>query len=398
MKTIPPDTIYEVQRFTGEHPVKEPEFKKALQSILAPADVCVNGHRPWDIRIHNTGFYERVLAGGSLALGESYMDGWWDCDALDQFFERILEARLDKKAKTNTSLFQRAMLKAKIFIGQSRSKAYDIGEWHYDIGNHLFFAMLDKRMNYSCGYWARAETLDDAQEDKLNLICLKMGLGPGMKVLDIGCGWGGFAKFAAEKYGATVHGITVSREQVEYAKKLCHGLDVKIDLKDYRELDETYDRIVSEGMFEHVGFRNHDTFFKTVHRCLKANGLFLLHTIAKNTSAETTDPWIDKYIFPNSILPSAKQIAAAAEGWFVVEHWHSFGQDYDKSLMAWYDNFKKNWAKLKEAYDKRFYRMWTYYLLSCAGCFRSRRNQLWQIVFSPKGIKGGFQYREHPLD
>ena len=208
-----------------------------------------------------------------------------------------------------------------------------------------------------------------------------------MKVLDIGCGWGGFAKYAAEKYGANIHGITVSREQVEFANKFCQGLDVKIELKDYRDLNEKFDRIVSIGMFEHVGYRNYRTFMKVVQRCLKAEGLFLLHTIAGNTSGKSTDPWINKYIFPRSMLPSAKQITAAAEGLFVLEDWHSFGQYYDKTLMAWYNNFTKNWTKLKYTYDERFYRMWTYYLLSCAGSFRARRNQLWQVVFSKEGIK-----------
>ena len=132
---------------------------------------------------------------------------------------------------------------------------------------------------------------------------------------------------------------------------------------------------------------------KVVFQCLKADGLFLLHTIGGNTSVNSTDPWISKYIFPNSMLPSAKQIISAAEGLLVLEDWHSFWQYYDKNLMAWHSNFTKNWNQLKDEYDERFYRMWTYYLLSCAGGFRSRRNQLWQIVFSKKGIKGGYRYR-----
>jgi len=375
--------------------MKEPKAKKVVQKILEPSDVQINGNRPWDILIHNPSFYERVLSGGSLALGESYMDGWWDCEAIDQFFERILEDRLHKKVKVNTIQFLWVKLKAKIINAQKRSKAYVIGEWHYDISNNLFSVMLDKGLNYSCGYWKKAKTLDDAQEAKLDLICRKMELRSGMKVLDIGCGWGGFAKYAAEKYGANIHGITVSHEQVKFANKFCQGLDVKIELKDYRSLKEKFDRIVSIGMFEHVGFRNYRTFMKVVHQCLKADGLFLLHTIAGNASANLTDRWINKYIFPNSLIPSAKQIASAAEGWFVLEDWHSFGQYYDKTLMAWYNNFTKNWTKIKDKYDDRFYRMWTYYLLLSAGCFRSRRNQLWQIVFSKKGIKGGYRYPEN---
>ena len=398
MKGFPPYTAYSDHRINKNVIKQDPKLKFVVQSMIAPADILINGHRPWDIQIHNTDFYERVLTGGSLALGESYMDGWWDCEALDQFFEKILEKRLDKKVMANTTLLLKAFLKGKLLWSQRRSKAFVIGEWHYDIGNNLFSVMLDKRMNYSCGFWETAKTLDTAQEDKLDLICRKIGLEPGMKVLDIGCGWGGFAKYAAKKYGARIFGITVSREQVEYARNNCHGLDVKIDLKDYRELKEEYDRVVSIGMFEHVGNRNYPTFFKTVHRCLKEDGLFLLHTIGGNTSMETTDPWINKYIFPNSIIPSAKQITSAAEGKFVIEHWHSFGQYYDKTLMAWYNNFTENWTQLGDEYDERFYRMWTYYILSSAGSFRSRRNQLWQIVFSKKGIKGGFHYREPSLN
>jgi len=368
--------------------------EKNIQSILTNLDIEINGSRPWDIQIHNPGLYERILSGGSLALGESYMDGWWDCEALDQFFKKILDARLDNKIKMNSILYLWVQLKAKIINAQTISRAFIIGKRHYDIGNYLFSMMLDKGMNYACGFWKNAKTLDEAQEAKLDLVCRKIGLIPGMTVLDIGCGWGGFAKYAAEKYGAKVYGITVSKEQVEFANKFCRGLDVKIELKDYRALKGQFDRIVSIGMFEHVGCKNYGTFLNVAHQCLKADGLFLLHAIARNTSADSTDPWIDKYIFPNSMLPSARQITSASEGLFVLEDWHSFGQYYDRTLMAWYNNFTKNWAQLKETYDEIFYRMWTYYLLISAGSFRSRRNQLWQIVFSKKGIKGNYAYRD----
>ncbi len=373
--------------------MKSSRVKKVLCKMLGPSGVQVDGTRPWDIRIHNPDFYERVLSGGSLALGESYMDGWWDCEALDQFFEKIMENRLDKQSKAKAITLLWEVLRTKVLNAQKRSRAYIIGKRHYDIGNNLFSIMLDKDLNYSCAYWKNAKTLDAAQEAKLDLICRKIGLRSGMKVLDIGCGWGGFAKYAAEKYGANIHGITVSREQVEFVNNACQCLDVKIELKDYRKVREKFDRIVSVGMFEHVGYKNYRTFMKVVHRCLKADGLFLLHTIGGNTSTSSTDPWIDKYIFPNSMLPSTKQITSAIEGLFVLEDWHNFGQYYDKTLMAWYNNFTKNWAKIKDAYDERFYRMWTYYLLSCAGSFRSRRNQLWQIVLSKSGIKGD-PYRE----
>ncbi len=253
--------------------------------------------------------------------------------------------------------------------------------------------MLDSRMAYSCGYWKDAKTLDAAQEAKLDLICQKIGLQKAMRVLDIGCGWGSFAKFAAQKYGAHVVGITISKEQARFAKNDCKGLQVEIRLQDYRNLRERFDRIVSVGMFEHVGCKNYRTYLRVAHRNLARGGLFLLHTIGCSRSVKSTDPWIDKYIFPNSMLPSARQITTAAEGLFILEDWHNFGPDYDKTLMAWHKNFTRNWDKIKDKYDDRFLRMWRFYLLSCAATFRSRRNQLWQVVFSKGGVDGHMSVR-----
>ncbi|MDH7528362.1 MAG: cyclopropane fatty acyl phospholipid synthase, partial [Ignavibacteria bacterium] len=250
--------------------------------------------------------------------------------------------------------------------------------------------MLDKRMNYSCAYWKDATNLDEAQENKLELICKKLYLKPGMRVLDIGCGWGAFAKYAAEKYGVEVVGITVSKEQLKLAKELCDGLPVEIRLQDYREVNEKFDRIVSIGMFEHVGYKNYREYFKIAAKNLKDDGIFLLHTIGSNISTKSTDAWTHKYIFPNGMLPSLAQISKTVENLFVIEDVHNFGADYDKTLMAWYNNFKNNWHKLKDKYGERFYRMWEYFLLSCAGAFRARKNQLWQIVLSKKGILGGY--------
>jgi len=361
--------------------MKSPSEKQLIQQLLDHADVRIDGDRPYDIRVHNPDFYSRVIAGGSLSMGESYMDGWWDCEALDQFFERILAARLDKKVRKSKAILW-AALKAKLTNMHGRARAYEIGQRHYDIGNDLFTAMLDKRMNYSCAYWIAAETLNEAQEAKLELTCRKLRLEPGMRVLDIGCGWGAFAIYAAEKYGVEVTGVTVSEEQVKLAQNCCAGLPVRFELKDYRDIQGTFDRIVSIGMFEHVGFTNYRTYMQVVNCCLKDDGLFLLHTIGGNTSVRSVDPWIAKYIFPNSMLPSARQITEAAEGIFILEDWHSFGPHYDPTLLAWHRNFIDNWRYIQDAYDQRFQRMWVYYLLSCAGSFRARRNQLWQIVFS----------------
>ncbi len=375
--------------------MEQNKYKKAVQGVLDLAGIKINGNQPWDIKVHNEDLYKRVLSGGSLALGESYMDGWWDCEQVDEFFNKILKAELDKKVKNK---FQVALLYigAKFFNPQTKSKSSEVGEVHYDIGNDLYEKMLDKRMVYTCGYWdgvgdTSVKNLDQAQEAKLDLVCKKINLQPGQKVLDIGCGWGSFAKFAAEKYGAHVVGITISKEQAELGKKRCKGLPVEIRLQDYRDVNEKFDHVVSLGMFEHVGEQNYKTYMEVVEKVLKDGGLFLLHTIGGNKSVKYTDPWIGKYIFPNSMLPSMKQVCEAAEGLFVMEDWHGFGVNYDKTLMTWYENFVGGWDEIKENYSDRFFRMWTYYLLACAGSFRARKNQLWQVVYSKKGILKGYK-------
>jgi len=250
--------------------------------------------------------------------------------------------------------------------------------------------MLDEHMQYSCGYWKDATTLSEAQNAKLKLICEKLQLKPGMKLLDIGCGWGGLAEFAARYYGVSVFGVTISAEQQKMAQQRCEGLDVTILLQDYRDLHEQFDRIVSVGMFEHVGPKNYATYFDVVDRNLKPQGLFLLHSIGSNKTDDKVDPWINKYIFPNGRLPSVCQIAAASEPHFVMEDWHNFGADYDKTLMAWAERFHDSWPEISQRYGERFYRMFNYYLKACAGAFRARDIQLWQIVFS-RGADNGLR-------
>ena len=369
------------------------DFKKTVTDLLESVDIQVNGSRPFDIQVHNELFYSRVLSGKSLGLGESYMDGWWDCESLDQFCYQMLRGRIDKQVKVKNPAFLAHVLKAYFLNAQSKKRAYIVGEEHYDTGNDLFSLMLDQRMNYSCGYWENADNLDQAQINKLDLVCRKLHLKPGMKVLEIGCGWGGFAKYAAENYGVSVHGVTVSKEQMDYAERSCIGLETKFEMKDYRELNTKYDAIVSIGMFEHVGYKNYRNYMEVAQRCLEGEGLFLLHTIGRNTPSRSTDPWTNKYIFPNGMIPSPAQISKSLQGLFVVEDWHNFGQYYDPTLMAWNENFQKNYESLKDKYDQRFKRMWEYYLLMCAGTFRCRRNQLWQLVLSKKGLRGGYSYQ-----
>ncbi len=367
--------------------MKSPE--RFIQDILATTGISLNGGNPWDIHVHNPALYRRVLSEGSIGLGESYMDGWWDSEKLDEFFYRIFIAELHEYVEPKFQMLQQIFL-AKFFNLQSKRKAFEVGEAHYDLGNDLFQIMLDPRMIYTCGYWKEARDLESAQIAKLDLVCRKIGLHPGQRVLDIGCGWGGFAKFAAERYGVSVVGITVSKEQAVLAREKTKGLPIEILLQDYRDVHEQFDHVISLGMFEHVGEKNYGVYVKTILRCLKPGGLFLLHTIGRNVSQSIIDPWTQKYIFPNGMLPSIQHIGKAIEGLFVMEDWHNFGVDYDRTLMAWHSRFSEGWPKLEKEYGKRFFRMWRYWLLSSAASFRSRSNQLWQIVLSPKGVPGGY--------
>ena len=363
--------------------------KKAVQSVLSRADIIINGDRPWDIQVKHPKFYSRLLAGGSLALGESYMDGWWSCKELDQFFDKILSKKLHK-TPIGIRHFILPAIKARLFNMQTRSRSKKVAKIHYDLSNDFYEKMLDKRMQYTCAYYKNTKNLDKAQEAKLDLVCKKLKLKKSDKVLELGGGWGGFAKFAAEKYGCHVTSYNISKEQVRYARESCKDLPVEIKHEDYRNARGKYDKVASIGMMEHVGYKNYRSFIKLVSKRLKPNGLFLLHTIGGNRSKKSAEPWIIKYIFPQGMLPSAKQITKATEKLFVMEDWHNFGADYDKTLMAWFNNFNKNWDKLKSNYDERFYRMWKYYLLCCAGAFRARGQQLWQIVLSKGGVPGGY--------
>ncbi len=363
------------------------KIREYVENLFNSADIRIDGNRPWDIRIRNGALFSRVLKGGSLALGESYSDGWWDCEALDQFFNKLFRARLNEKVNPISLI---AVLGSIFFNMQNRVRSRLVIKKHYDLDVDLYRSFLDPYNQYTCGYFKETDDLAKAQEQKLDLICRKLMLSPEDSVLDIGCGWGGFARFAAERYGCSVTGITISDEQLRYAREFCRDLPVSIVKSDYRDFRGAFDKVLVCGMIEHVGYKNYRRLMEVVRNSLKERGLFLLQTIGSNISSRMGDPWINKYIFPNGLIPSAKQIVAAAEGLFTLEDWHFLGQHYDRTLMAWYCNFLKNWDRLKSSFDERFFRIWKYYFLSCAASFRSKLNDLWQIVFSKNGQNRGY--------
>jgi cyclopropane-fatty-acyl-phospholipid synthase len=364
-------------------PVVVSAAARKVAEIFALADIEVNGNRPWDIQVHDERFYQRVLSEGGMGVGESYMDGWWDVKALDQFFTRIHRADLQEKIRTLSTWW--LALRGRIFNRQTKSRSTKVAHQHYDLGNDIYELMLDRRMQYTCAYWRGAKTLDEAQENKLRLICRKIELAPGMSVLELGGGFGGLAYFMATQYGCRVVSYNISREQVAFGRKLCDGLPVRFEEKDYREAThekQQFDRVVSIGLCEHIGHKNYRRFLELARGRLKDRGLFLLHTIGGNQSVTSTDAWIDKYIFPNSMIPSVAQLGKAMENLWVVEDWHNFGPDYVKTLFAWWENFERAWHNLRPKYGDRFYRMWKFYIMVSAGGFRARKLQLWQIVLS----------------
>ncbi|MDQ3368421.1 MAG: cyclopropane fatty acyl phospholipid synthase [Myxococcota bacterium] len=366
------------------------------RELLATAGITVGGDQPWDVHVHDDRLWTRVLRDGTLGLGEAYVEGWWDAPALDQFIDRATRVRLGDNLRDNW-MFVPHVLRAKLLNLQSITRASDSVHRHYDIGNDLYEAMLDRRMLYTCAYYAGgARTLDEAQEAKLDLVCGKLGLRPGMRVLDLGCGWGGFAAYAAEHHGVEVVAYTVAREQIALARDRYGHLPIDFRHADYRDATGTYDAVVSIGLMEHVGWKHYRGYMELVDRCLAPGGVAFVHTIGGNRARPHIDPWFDKYIFPNAVLPTLAQLVTAMEGLFIAEDVHNLGADYDPTLMAWWQRFDAAWPALRDRYGDAFYRMWKFYLLASAGAFRSRGQQLYQLVMTRAGTPAPRPYRGAP--
>lgn len=367
-----------------------------LKTTLEKANITLNGKEKYDIQILDERAIPRIAENGSLGLGESYMEGWWSCENLDELSYYLFLAGMDKdKIAKRPSFWYH--LSRKILNHQNKNRSKEVAQKHYDLDNELFSLMLDHTLAYSCAYWKEADNLEEAQLAKYELICQKLMLKPEDRVLDMGCGWGGLAAYIAEHYGCHVVGISIAENQIAYAKERYQKLPLAFCQADYRDVSlynptrKHFSKLVSVGAFEHIGNKNYSHFLTLMKNMLADDGLFLLHTIGNDATVEATDPFINKYIFPNGIIPSMVQLTQALESVFVVEDWHNFGNYYDNTLMAWHANFETHWPKLENRFDNQFYRMWRYYLLMCAGMFRARAGQLWQIVLSKSGIVGGYE-------
>ncbi|MEI6038929.1 MAG: cyclopropane fatty acyl phospholipid synthase [Actinomycetes bacterium] len=362
--------------------------KEMCLSILEKAGVSVNSSEPWSIHVHNEKLWDRVVSQHQLGMGEAYIDGWWDCENIDQMLTRLLSIDvLDLLRPSPTVLFHG--MKSTFLNRQTKSKAAKNAKHHYNIGNELYKRMLDKEMAYSCGYWKDAKTLNQAQVNKFDLICRKLKLEPGMSLLDIGSGWGGLLRHAVKNYGVVGFGITPADEQIRLAKEKSKGLNITFIQQDYRDLTGQFDRVVSVGMMEHVGPKNLGKFFQTCDALLKPDGIMLHHTISSTYTKSSTDPYFDRYIFPGGVIPSPAQISKASEKKFIIEDLHNFGLDYDRTLLEWYKNINKKWEEIPQ-YDLKFRRMWNYYLLASAAGFRARNLNLVQMVFRKNGPRPAY--------
>lgn len=360
------------------------DSKKLCLTILSEAGVPVNSPEPWSIHVKNERLWDRVVSQHELGLGESYVDGWWECQSVDQMLTKLLTVKAAARLTPSLSVVFSA-LKSNILNMQTKARAAENAKHHYNIGNNLYERMLDSEMAYSCGYWKEAKNLDQAQLSKFDLICRKLKLEKGMTLLDIGSGWGGFLRYAVKNYGVHATGISPADQQILLAKERSSGLNIDFYQMDYRDFTGRFDRVVSVGMMEHVGPKNFRDFFEKCDELLAPNGIMLHHLISGTRAQNKTDGFFNRYIFPGGVIPSPSQITKAAEGLFILEDVHNFGLDYDKTLMAWHKNINKRWEEIPE-YDMRFKRMWNYYLLASAAGFRSRGLNLNQYVFRKEGI------------
>lgn len=332
--------------------------------------------------------YRRVLVQGDLGLGESYMDGQWESNDLEAFVAEMLKLEVVKKdlGLLGLPLLSSAIVGSVSWLlfptNLSASGAKQNIAKHYDISMKLYEQMLGPTMQYSGAYYHAPDmSLEAAQIAKMRLVAEKLDLKPGMKVLELGCGFGALADLMATEYGVEVTGVTLSEDQHAYAKKHFKNGKVDIRLQDYRSMTGQFDRIYSVGIFEHIGRNCYETYFEKCQELLKDDGIMVIHTIGFCRSGQWNHGgWMNTYIFPGAELPTMSHFTQQFQEQWHLEDWQSFGVSYAKTLRAWKDNLN-NWQGLEE-FDQSFRRMWEYYLMCCAASFQARRTKLWQLVYT----------------
>ncbi len=347
--------------------------------------------------IKNPDFYDRVVRDGSLGMGESYMEGWWDAEGDDivSAIGIIISNQLEKTIRVSPSLMLSAA-STKIFANVSRVRSKSNIQQHYDVGNDFYELFLDENMAYTCGYQKDPnDTIEDMQNQKHERVARKLGLKAGESMVDLGCGFGGMLRYGAKNFGIKGMGVTLSEGQYEWANKKMQeeGLhdNIRVELKDYRDMTGTFDHVVSIGLAEHTWQRGYETFIGKISELLKEGGVGLVHTIGVTSPPhETTDAWINRYIFPDGRLPRLEElIEEMRRAGLTVGHVENFKLHYAETLRHWKEKFNKNRATIKAMapeYNEEFLRMWDYYLQVCEAGFRYGELQLYQILFC-KGAK-----------
>eukprot|EP00928_Gymnodinium_smaydae_P010979 TRINITY_DN14121_c0_g5_i1.p1 TRINITY_DN14121_c0_g5~~TRINITY_DN14121_c0_g5_i1.p1 ORF type:complete len:417 (-),score=86.53 TRINITY_DN14121_c0_g5_i1:242-1492(-) len=347
--------------------------------------------------VDSSAWYD-IITKGNFGIAEGYMHGKLKVDPLPFFLSVLNGTSVGTRRKEHADVLGWVMglvalptdLLGLVTNQQTKDRSRRVTEQHYDAGNDLYERMLGPSMSYTCAYWKGAENLDQAQENKFDLIRRKLELAPGMKVADLGMGWGTAAEHMHKQAGVNVTGVSLSKEQVKWAQQNLAKPGLQFIWSDFRDHCEDpkymgyYDRVYSIGMMEHVGYKNYQTFFKCIKNLLKPDGLAVVHTIGEPDFVSAGDPFLEKYIFPGVVIPALSKVTPAFENDFILEDFQNFGHDYSRTLAAWSENSKAFFKENPTAYSLEFQRMWDYYLKMCEALFELRINQLWHFVLSPR--------------